>query len=284
MSPDLRRVFLRTRVRVIFFSCLIILAFSAPIGCGGDSTLSTGGAQSEQDESNGDPQRDAGPADDTQNDEDQSSLDTQDSSDAPHNTDAQDDGDATNPDASADAEDGADVQDSSSATSCNDNQDCQASGGICIEPGGFVGCGSCQNYLVSCTEDSQCASGSSGEISDDMEGRMICERVGPEDCACDPDISICKPACQENSDCKTGQHCAQDGRCAATPCSTGRDDQRACPQNFKCQPAVFCEAGDDCSSTCQRIACDQDSECAPGGVCVNGACHPELGTCQLPLP
>lgn len=303
MSSEPRSVLSRGSVCPTLFLCLIMLAFSGLTACGGDSTMTTGGTQSEQDATDDDPQRDAtsavdAKADDTKNNEDNAPPDTQDPSDADDTNDADDadEGDAnTHPDATdpgddadvddaADAEDDADTGDSLPVNSCNDTQDCQSSGGNCVEPGGFIGCGSCHNYLVSCAEDSECASGSSGGFEDATASRMICERVAPEDCACNPDISICKPACQESSDCKEGQTCDPDGHCTATPCSPNDASARACPRNFECEShRVACEVDEACD-TCQRIACDQDSECAPSGACVNGACHADLGTCQFPPP
>lgn len=295
--------FARKKAHNLLFICLLIFALGGLAACGTDSKLTTG-AGGEQDASSQDDSQSAQDSqdsdaqqNDTQDTNDGGIPDAQEQPDATAGSDARDEDDTQNADdtleetdtgadTGADANSGADTggdasdaQDSDDTIdplpdgACNDTQDCQSTGGACLEPGGFLGCGVCNNNFVTCTDDSDCGAGS---VSSDQ----ICERVSPEDCACDSSISICKDACTQNSDCDAGESCDPDGHCIETPCSTDDISARACPHNFECVEVV-CSVDGDCQ-VCQRSACDQNSDCANDNVCVNGECYAELGSCQLP--
>lgn len=85
-------------------------------------------------------------------------------------------------------------------------------------------------------------------------------------------------ACRDDSDCGSGQVCADTtleiaqltgspGQCTPSPCSDDGD----CPTDFDCTGEV-----------CGRASCDSSSDC--DGVCVNGSCHEEPGYCTYPHP
>src|SRR5690554_6743025 len=284
MSSGLRNAFLQTAPRAFLLVCLLFVSPGALLGCGADATVTTGGNQSDQTKEDTKSAPDTTPDTEDPTPDIQEPQDTTPDAEAPDEEDTQGDDDAQTTDTEqSDVEDDAvedDVTDPLPASACADHTDCQQSGGSCIEPGGFAGCGSCQNFLVACSADTDCATGSGS----DTVPSQVCKRVAPEDCSCDTSISICKPACQTSTDCKEGERCNPDGHCTLTPCSTNGGASRACPSNFECLP-TFCSTDEpESCEACQRIQCTQDAECADGGVCVNGACHGELGTCELPRP
>jgi hypothetical protein len=133
----------------------------------------------------------------------------------------------------------------------------------CVEPGGSIGCGSCQVLPDECMHDADC--GDRGE-------RSICASPRPQDCACDSEVHICQPGCGGAEDCGPNEECDATFRCMPRQCS--RDD---CGPLFSCLPA---EAGD---SSCVRTPCGGDSICTRG-VCVNNHCYNDLGLCLRPPP
>lgn len=281
----LRSAISRDHGRNALLICLLFLALGGLAGCGADdSSLGTGKADTGTSQTDTSQPDTASPEDttsaDTQQPEDTASdEDTNVGVDTSEMSDAQDGGDA-NADAEVDA--GPDADSGTPDNACNDSSDCDSSGGICVEPGGFVGCGMCQDYLVTCTADTDCEQTSQGENGI----RYVCEKVTPEDCACDTSISICKLACEQHSDCAQGERCNPEGHCIATPCTPASSEvqARSCPPNFSCQAALCPVDSTDCFE-CARTQCASDAECpSDGSVCVNGQCHDEPGSCQFPPP
>jgi hypothetical protein len=133
----------------------------------------------------------------------------------------------------------------------------------CVEPGGFAGCGICEDYEDECASDTDC--GGSGAICTE-------EPVPP--CPCDGTPAlICAPACAGDHVCRDGEHCAADGHCRPLACERNTD----CPPHFIC-------GGDDGTDrrTCNRRRCSgADADCGDGGFCVLFECYDERGSCQV---
>src|SRR5690554_5012293 len=284
MSSGPRSAFLHAKPRAFLFICFLIISLGALSACGADATVTTGGNQSEQ------PKEDTQSTPDTSPDAADPAPDVQEPADTRADTEPSDEDDGQSEDVQsgdteqADVDDDAvedDVDDSLPDSSCAGDGDCQDIGGSCIEPGGFAGCGTCRDFLVTCGSDADCAAGG---VSEEAPGN-VCERVAPEDCACDTIMSICKVACEENTDCDADEQCNPDGHCAAIPCSLNDGvASRSCGPNFECKPTL-CDSEDPAScNICKRILCADDTACGVSGVCVNGACHSDLGTCELPRP
>jgi len=148
---------------------------------------------------------------------------------------------------------------------CRQASDCALSSELCLEPGGFAGCGVCypddviDEMFRRCATDTDC-----------REGR-ICEPLGIPSRTCSPcaggSVSVCLVGCVGDADCDAAQACVL-GRCIGRPCST----EQACPGQYACP-----DAGE---RRCVRRTCGGDVDC-PGGMCVNGTCHVELGRCEL---
>jgi hypothetical protein len=134
---------------------------------------------------------------------------------------------------------------------CSDEIACEPERGTCLEPGGFVGCDTCQTPAADdiCVDDRGCDTGE------------ICTN-SVEDCACGGE-KTCRPGCTTNANCAEGQACEADGRCGTATC--GED---ACPANFRC------DAGG-----CLRKGCSVDTDC--DGSCVGGRCYSGPGMCTL---
>jgi hypothetical protein len=149
---------------------------------------------------------------------------------------------------------------------CREAADCNPSSHLCLEPGGFAGCGICYPDLFidqtyhRCAADSACAEGD------------ICEYLGTPlgTCApCEGPVAVCVPGCRSDIDCDAAQACVL-GRCVGRPCTGQRD----CPGQYECP------GDDEGGMRCVWRPCSSDAEC-PGGMCVNGTCHTELGRCTL---
>jgi len=146
------------------------------------------------------------------------------------------------------------------ADACRGDSDCGEVADQCIEPGGFVGCGICEDLQDECAVDSDCA------------GDLICEPLRPPSCpACAGPVHICQMGCDGNQACVEGEGCAADRHCRAKPCATDED----CPQHFDC---------DERDQVCARRACGLDGDCADAGRCVKGSCYRDFGSCEAIPP
>jgi hypothetical protein len=139
---------------------------------------------------------------------------------------------------------------------CESSDACQGSGGRCVAPDEFIGCGTCQPLDPGCSADANCA-----------PVGLVCGPAPATACACVP-VLQCISSCTTAPFCLPGQLCDTAGHCVATPCSTDMD----CPQQFTCA-----ETG------CARRACTADAECS-NGYCVRGRCFDTLGMCAAPRP
>lgn len=135
---------------------------------------------------------------------------------------------------------------------CRTDADCTGPAESCLPPGAFPGCGACMNVDNPCTGDSMCTG-----------ANEICE---PAQCACGGE-SVCKLGCLSNMECGGVQVCEM-LRCVGKPCSAASD----CPANYAC--------GQD--GRCGRRTCAADGEC--DGLCVQGQCYDQAGTCTPPVP
>lgn len=149
---------------------------------------------------------------------------------------------------------------------CRRASDCDPSSQLCLEPGGFAGCGACYpDHLIDemfrrCAMDTDCEPG------------RICEPLGISSRTCRPcsgSVSVCVLGCATDADCEAAQTCEL-GRCIGRPCSA----ELACPGQYACPDPSEGER------RCVRRACGSDADC-PDGMCVKGTCHAELGRCVL---
>jgi hypothetical protein len=145
------------------------------------------------------------------------------------------------------------------AEECRSDADCNGPAAQCVEPGGFVGCGICQDLEGECAVDSDCG------------GDLICDFSTPSACSCQGPVLVCQSGCAGDGDCDEGETCDTGRHCRATPCATGDD----CPAQFRCVE------GD---AVCQRRSCGGDGDCASTGRCVNAFCYDDFGTCQATPP
>ncbi len=160
-----------------------------------------------------------------------------------------------------------DLRPLTSELACRTSDDCQPSFAICVEPGGFVGCGICFDHPAQCESDGDCG-----------DGTRICEPIGhnSDTCACDPSVRVCVAGCEGDADCGAGKSCDPSHHCVAIHCS----DDAPCPANFSC-----ILPGDAATGLCLRTICDSDAECAAdAGFCVAGECHQRPGHCALTPP
>lgn len=159
---------------------------------------------------------------------------------------------------------------------CHANNECNSIE-VCLEPGGYLGCGICYPDFViddwqRCSADADC---------EEREDAPICQPLGSASrtcSACSGPVSVCLPGCSEEAPCELGQVCQQH-RCVAGGCDRAQD----CPTTHACKlPDIAgLSAGDVVSGReCVRRACTNDGECGDG-FCVEGACYTELGRCQL---
>ena len=150
---------------------------------------------------------------------------------------------------------------------CRTDADCSPSFAICVEPGGFAGCGFCFDHQPECDADDDCGA-----------GNRVCGPVGysADTCACDPTVSVCKPGCNGDGDCAVGESCSAHRRCVAIAC----DDIGACPAHFSCISPAEAITGE-----CRRTECSSDTDCAAdAGFCVSNKCHPRPGHCAIIPP
>jgi len=144
-------------------------------------------------------------------------------------------------------------------TSCRGDTDCAEPASQCVEPGGFIGCGVCQNLEGECTVDTDCS------------GDLVCALSSPSACSCQGPVLVCQEGCGGDGDCVEGQICDAERHCRARPCNTAND----CPTQFVCV-----EDG----GVCARRACADDVDCAAPGRCVNTLCYGDFGTCEAIPP
>lgn len=151
---------------------------------------------------------------------------------------------------------------------CRHEIDCTAGFGLCLEPGGFAGCGICYPDLVidedfvRCDTDTDCAVG-------------VCEPLGFETrtcTACSGSALVCMAGCAFDDECASGTQCDR-RRCVPQRCSS----DAPCPPHFACLPT-----GDGRGGICTRSACSIDQDCSDG-FCVKGLCYDALGQCT-PIP
>lgn len=163
---------------------------------------------------------------------------------------------------------------------CRQGDDCTSPGESCQAPGAFAGCGICQNYFTTCTQDADC------EGDREVTGStFICVKVEPTDCSCDSSVRICKPACKDDTDCGLAQQCGDNGRCSAQLCSRDPNStRRACPRQFACTGSVLRQELNEPLNSCERMECSSDADCGIDGTCVLGMCYADFGTCTLPPP
>jgi hypothetical protein len=147
---------------------------------------------------------------------------------------------------------------------CRDTSDCGSIGAQCIEPGGFVDCGICDN------RDSEC------KVDDACTGGALCRRQPKFSCLpCDGEpIYSCRAACASDDECRDGEVCASDGHCSVVHCLTSAE----CSIHFDCNVPDGTR-----TAICERRGCVGDIDCIDG-FCVNGKCYDQLGRCEIIPP
>ena len=153
---------------------------------------------------------------------------------------------------------------------CRENADCNPSFQLCLEPGGFVGCGICYSdsaidqHFRRCGRDEDCR---------DRAESDICQPLGHASRTCQPcsggTVTVCLSGCSEDDECNVGQVCVAH-RCTGRPCS----DAQSCP------PQHVCVQSPEGGMRCARQMCTSDADCSDGS-CVRGFCHDNLGRCVL---
>jgi hypothetical protein len=141
---------------------------------------------------------------------------------------------------------------------CRAADDCfdQPTGGLCLAPGEFAGCGPTPAPVptaLACDSDVDCAAHGSTFIC--LPAYTSCW-IG----------SACVPGCVADADCPAAQVCKEDHHCESRRCTSDSD----CPDQFSCQ-----------QSRCARRVCADDVECK-GGYCVKHGCYERFGTCAAP--
>ncbi len=150
--------------------------------------------------------------------------------------------------------------------SCSSAGECDGFAEICIEPGGFIGCGVCFPAMSECEADVSCGGNA-----------QICEPIGlsAQSCACDPSVLVCKPGCQSDAECAPGTACAPDHRCVPVRCNS----DESCPPQFVCRLPPDSRTGE-----CLRRSCTSASDCADAGYCVEQQCYTRPGRCEIIPP
>jgi len=147
---------------------------------------------------------------------------------------------------------------------CRRTEDCRRPELVCVEPGGFAGCGICRLEEDQCDIDADCTVQGDG---------LVCElqpMLG-SDCLCHPTL-LCIPGCGGDGDCEIGEQCTA-SHCVPRKC-TGSSD---CPRHFSCiqQPLN--------GHICRRSFCSSDADCEDG-FCVDSDCYDSLGRCEVLPP
>jgi hypothetical protein len=145
---------------------------------------------------------------------------------------------------------------------CRHYDECQQSGGRCLAPGEFPGCGPTPApvpTLDRCQVDTDCRS---------RGDAFICTPVDPRTC----EFGLaCVAGCRTDGDCAVGEACDLTHRCVPHPCTFDAD----CPALFACPNVSEGQRG------CYRRTCVTDPDCL-GGFCVTGSCYDQLGACATP--
>jgi len=151
---------------------------------------------------------------------------------------------------------------------CRTWSDCDSRFNLCLEPGGFAGCGICLNddmidsMYRRCHADSDCES---------FESPTVCQPLGQTSHTCSPcsgsPVLVCLTGCSTDEDCGAGRVC-EGSRCIGARCRSDED----------CLPEDAC-VSEEGMARCVRRACTNDFDCA--GYCVNGLCYSEPGECVL---
>lgn len=142
---------------------------------------------------------------------------------------------------------------------CRDSSDCNPAFELCLEPGGFAGCGVTPAPVPTwdrCQVDSDCRS--RGEA-------FICTSAEPRRCQFG---RACMAGCLADGDCAVGKACDPTHRCVPRPCTSDAD----------CPPLFACPDLREGSRGCYRRTCVTDPNCL-GGFCVAGSCYDQLGAC-----
>ncbi len=145
---------------------------------------------------------------------------------------------------------------------CTTEQACKSSTGMCKSPGASFGCGICFPGPSTCQASADCQPGE------------VCKAKA---CSCDG-ANACQPGCKSDAECDQsaiGQVCGADGECKPVACKTVNQDAD-CPTDFECL------LGTSGAAMCMRKGCSASSQCQ--GVCVNGSCYDQPGTCGFPPP
>jgi len=153
---------------------------------------------------------------------------------------------------------------------CRRAADCNPNFQICLEPGGYLGCGICYSDGAIDANFERCTSDTDCNGTDPMQ---ICEPLGRAAQTCSPcggegSVKVCLRGCESDASCADGEVCDAQ-RCRASSCSANAD----CPRTHQCSRAA------DGSARCSRRSCANDSECG-GGYCVEGACYDTAGRCH----
>jgi hypothetical protein len=184
--------------------------------------------------------------------------------------------------------------------SCQSSSDCPAASAG-VETASLCD----QNVCTECARDADCPPTTpscttvQGSFTSTFSFRACAQ------CQSDAQCSGATPHCQATAGrghcvaCLSNQECAQ-GVCVQGSCVAACSGDQSCASpllecaaNQRCQ-ARACTSAADClapnaacqNGQCERRACQGDSECDPGGGCVNGACYETLGRCftQMQAP
>lgn len=154
------------------------------------------------------------------------------------------------------------------ARACRRDEECAATGEICLAPGESPGCGPCRPPERPCEPD-----GATCVTADGMMGRCVDYLL---ECTCTGELSTrCDPYCSVDTDCPTGWRCApSSARCYLPTCDGG---------GIECGPNRDCAPGDPRAdpSGCVRRNCMFDSDCECG-ACVDDDCRDGPGICTFP--
>lgn len=166
--------------------------------------------------------------------------------------------------------------------------------------------------VPSCAEDADCRPGRSCRSGAchpryrcHQERHLECPRgmacTCPRGTSCSaPGEGHCVPECRSNADCPPRQVCGE--RFGRKLCQPGCDSDRDCGPEERCGATGLCEGGSGTckftalcptctfceAGTCRAgsapycAACEEDSACGPGGVCLRGNCAPACGTAGCP--